>query len=98
MLDCMQNGRSGPGGSAKAEAPVLYILSGNMIWSVSMQEDKPGTGKARALLEGSWCLFCGSEPQHCWHEAARGKKDLKARIQSFFIYIVPCMAVNSEGA
>ena len=69
-----------------------------MIWSVSMQEDKPGTGKARALLEGSWCLFCGSEPQHCWHEAARGKKDLKARIQNFFIYIVPCMAVNSEGA
>ena len=49
MLDCMQNGRSGPGGSAKAEAPVLNILSGNMIWSVSMQEDKPGTGKARAL-------------------------------------------------
>ena len=49
MLDCMQNGRTGPVGSAKAEAPVLYILSGNMIWCVSMQEDKPGTGKARAL-------------------------------------------------
>ena len=49
MLDCMQNGRSSPGGSAKAEAPVLNILSGNMIWSVSMQEDKPWTGKARAL-------------------------------------------------
>ena len=26
MLDCMQNGRSSPGGSAKAEAPVLYII------------------------------------------------------------------------
>ena len=68
-----------------------------MIWSVSMQDYKPGTGKAGTLLEGSWCLFCGSEPQLCWHEAARATKDRKARVQSLY-NIVPCMAVNSEGA